>query len=76
MPQVPYPHPALPSVDDPAGQAKSTAEDIKHYTSLLAFIYSWQRETLGMLLVAALLQSYVEEGILISTGPPWLREAL
>ena len=60
----------------------TTAKEIRQSASLEAFIASKQRSTLGALpeLVthpaATLLQSYVEEGIPITTGPPCLRRAL
>ena len=82
MSQVPYAPPVAPSADGILATAKETAEEIHLTPSLLAFIALRQRGALGTLPEEllhpedALLQSYVEERILVNTGPPWWREAL
>ena len=61
---------------------KATAREILNAPSLLLFLASKQRNTLGGLpegvkhLAAALLQTYVEKGIPAHTGPPWSPQAL
>ena len=61
---------------------RTTAEEIRQTASLQAFIASKKRSTLGALPksvthpAATLPQSYVEEVIPATTGPPCLRTAL
>ena len=80
--QAPYPPPDISEADDLASTVRITAKEIRQAASLQAFIASKQRSTLGALpeavtpLAATLLQSYVEEGIPATTGPPWSRMAL
>ena len=82
MAQVPYPLPAISEADDLTSTTRSTAENIRQAASLQDFIASKQLKTLGALPEAVshpastLFQSYVEEGIPVSTGPPWPRAAL
>ena len=62
-------------------KARATADDIRQASPLQDFIVSKQRGTLGVLLEAVshptstFLQSYVEEDILVRTGPPCPRAA-
>ena len=72
-----YPLTSMQEADDLTSTSKSTSEAICQAPSLLDFIVSYQRGTLGALPesvlhpTASLLQSYIEEGIPDSTGPPW-----
>ena len=74
--------PALSEVDYLASTARTTATEIRQAAPLEDFIASKQQITLGALSeavthpAATLLQSYVEEGIPVNTGPPWSRKAL
>ena len=78
----PTPPPVDPPTDDLAATANATAREILNAPSLLSFLASKQRNTLGCLSEggehpsAALLQIYVEESIPAHTGPPWSPEAL
>ena len=80
--QAPYPPPVDSPTDDLAALAKATAREILEAPSLLSFLASKQRKTLGGLPegvkhpASALLHKYVEEGIPANTGPPWSPEAL
>ena len=80
--QAPYPLPINSPTDDLAATAKATAREILKAPSLLSFLASNQRKTLGGLpkgvkhTAADLLKTYVEEGIPAHTGPPWSPEAL
>ena len=62
--------------------AKETTKELHREPYLLDFIASRQWGTLGMLLEAvlrpkaALIQTYIEEGILVHTGLPWSIQAL
>ena len=75
MVQAPYPPMSELSVDNLAATAKATDEDITRGPFHLELIDSRQRGTLGALPEAVLqpeavfLHTYVEEGILIYTGP-------
>ena len=69
-------------MDDLEETYQAKAEEIHLAPYLLSFIASYQQGTLGMLSASAfrpavaLLQYYVEEGIPVSTVPPWLKEVL
>ena len=71
-----------PSEDNLAAKYQTTTEEIQRAPSLLAFISAQKQLMLGTLsaafshLAADLLQSYVEEGILVRPGLPYSREAL
>ena len=68
--------------DDQAATSKATAREILNAPSILLFLSSKQRETIGSLLeevrhpAASLIQSYVEEVISAHTGPLWYTQAL
>ena len=76
MEQAPYPPPAATSLDNIEATSKATTEEIHRAPSLLTFIDLWQRGTLATITAAvlhptaALLQSYIEEGILVKEGQP------
>ena len=80
--QAPYPPPVDSLTDDLLATVKANAREILNAPSLLLFLTSKQRNTLGGLPkgvkhpVAALLQRYVEEGIPSYTGPLWSPQAL
>ena len=80
--QAPYPPPIDSPTDDLAATAKATTREILEAPSLLSFLASKKSNTLVVLTegvahpVAFLLQSYVEEGILSHTGPPWYLHTL
>ena len=82
MAQATYPPPVATSRDDLAATAKSTSRELHLAPSLLVFLASKQRKTLGTLPEAAwhpeasLLNSYIEEGIPVHTVPPWSIRAL
>ena len=82
MAQAPYPHLTVPPVNNLASKAKASAKDLHCASSLLASIASQQQGMVSMLLdavhhlAAALLQTYVEEGITVHTVPLWLIQAL
>ena len=82
MAQAPYPQPVDSPTDDLADTAKATAREILKAPSLLSFLASKQRNTLGGLPkgvkhpAVALLNKYVEEGIPAHTGAPWSPESL
>ena len=82
MAQETYPPPATTPRDDLTDTDKTTARKLHRVPSLLAFLASKQRKTLGNLhevvkhLEAVLLHSYTEEGILVHTGPSWSSRAL
>ena len=82
MAQSPYPPPSIYKAEDISETARATVEDICQALSLQEFIASKQQETLGALLeavshpTATLLQSYVDEGIHVIMGSPWLRADL
>ena len=82
LPQAPYPPPAVSEADDLASTARTTAKKIRQVASLEDFIASKQQSTLEALPAAVthpaatLLQSYVDEGIPVNTGPPWSRNSL
>ena len=82
LPQEPYPPPDITKADELASIARNTADEIRHEASLQVFITSKQRSTLGPLPeavthpAATFLQSYVEEGMPATTGPPWSRTDL
>ena len=71
MAHAAYPPPAATLRDDLAATAKATTMELHCASSFIAFLASKQRKTLGNLpevfehLEAALLYSYVEEGILM-----------
>ena len=74
--------PIDPLTDDLKATAKATTKEILSAPSLLLFLASKQRKTLGGLpegvrhTAADLLRTYVEEGIPVHTGPPWLNQLL
>ena len=76
------PPPAISEVDNLASTARTTTEEIFQADSLQAFLASKQQITLGALPeavthpAATLLQSYVEEDIPTTAGPPWSKTAL
>ena len=78
----PTPPPVSPLTDNLADTDKSTTRKILSPPSLLSFLASKKSNTLVVLTegvahpVAFLLQSYVEEGILSHTGPPWYLHTL
>ena len=80
--QATYLSPMATARDDLADTAKATAREIHSVSPLLSFIASKQSKTLGNLPEAvehpasALLNSYVEEGILVHTGLPRSRRTL
>ena len=80
--QVPYPPPVASPTNDLVATANATAREILNAPSLLSLLASKRRNTLGGLPngvkhpAAALLRTYVEEGIPDHTGPPWSPEAL
>ena len=80
--QTTYPLPVVTPTDDIATTANTTAREILSAPSLLLFLASKQRKTLGSLSegvmhpAAALIQSYVEEGITAHTGLPWSPQEL
>ena len=80
--QAPYPLPFNSLTDDLAPTAKDTAREILEEPSLLSFLASKQRKTLGGLPEGVkhpatdILNTCVEEGIPAQTGPPWYLEAL
>ena len=82
MAQTPYPPLTVPSVDNLAATDKSTIKELHRAPYLLVFIDSWKQGVLGVILEAffhpagTLLQTYVEEVILVHTGPPWSMQAL
>ena len=69
-------------MDNLVATSKATTEELHHAPSLLAFISSRKRGMLGTLQEAFLrpevdiLQNYLEEGILVPTGPTWPRQAM
>ena len=82
MAQTPYPPSVNPLTENLAAMAKATSREILNTPSLLSFLASKQRKTLGGLPegvrypAAALLQTYVDEVIPDHTGPPWSPQAL
>ena len=71
-----------PPVENLATTAKETSEELRHLSSLLAFIYSQQRGTFGTLpesvfhMEEDLLQTYIEEVMMVHIGLHWSRQAL
>ena len=73
-------HPPYPSLSDIlveniVATAKATTKDIHRAPSLLDLISSRQRGYLVTQPVAALLQNYSEDGILVHIGPPYPSQA-
>ena len=80
--QTTYPPPAETPRDYLVASAKATARELHCAPSLIDFLASKKRKTLGTLLeavrnpVSDLLHSYVEEGIPVHNGPLWSSRAM
>ena len=79
--QAPYPPPAATPSNDLAATSKATTSEILSAPSFQSFLASKQQKAMVSLLkrvrhpAAALIQSYVEEGIPAHTGPLWSPQA-
>ena len=82
MVQAPYPPLLDPPENNLVAMSKATSKENTRTPSLMAFVPSRQHGAFRVLPEAVLypeaahLQTCVEEGILVHTGPPWPMQAL